>query len=145
MPNFLYIPVLVSETIIASLTFFKGVQHLRNSNHPFIKELYVSGMLFYACLLPLTLANIIFPMWAHNVSPFLAFYQNIFHSILSNRIMLIILTQKRTRRHYPTEELYSGDVELSDITSDGLRFRNDVENAPDIKLASDGRIQPTVE
>ncbi len=59
--------------------------------------------------------------------------------------MLIILTQKRTRRHYPTEELYSGDVELSDITSDGLRFRNDVENAPDIKLASDGRIQPTVE
>ncbi|PBK88786.1 hypothetical protein ARMGADRAFT_1084347 [Armillaria gallica] len=145
MPIFLYIPVLVSETIIASLTFFKGVQHLRNSNHPFIKELYVSGMLFYACLLPLTLANIILPMWAHNVSPFLSFYQNIIHSILSNRILLIILTQRRTRRHYPTEELYSDDVELTDIISDGPESRNDVENAPGITPRSDGRIQPTVE
>ncbi len=117
MPNFLYIPVLVSETVIASLTFFKGVQHLRNSNwHPFITELYVSGMLFYACLLLLTLANILLPMWAHNVAPFLSFYQNIFHSILSNRIMLIILTQKRRRRRYPIAELYTGDVELSVIT-----------------------------
>ncbi len=117
MPNFLYIPVVVSETIIASLTFFKGVQHLRNSNwHPFITELYVSGMLFYACLLLLTLANILLPMWAHNVAPFLSFYQNTFHSILSNRIMLIILTQKRRRRRYPIAELYTGDVELSVIT-----------------------------
>ncbi|PBK88792.1 hypothetical protein ARMGADRAFT_1084350 [Armillaria gallica] len=117
LPIFLYIPVLVSETIIASLTFFKGVQHLRNSDwHPFITEFYISGMLFYASLLLLTLANIILPMWAHNVSPFLAFCQNIFHSILSNRIMLIILTQRRTRRRYSTEESYSGDVELSVIT-----------------------------
>ncbi|PBK61031.1 hypothetical protein ARMSODRAFT_678466 [Armillaria solidipes] len=116
MPNFLYIPVLVSETIIASLTLFKGVQHLRCSSHPFLKEFYVSGMFFYACLLLITLANILVPMWVHNVAPFLAFFQTIFHSILSNRIMLLILTQRRTRRHYPTEELYSGDVELSVIT-----------------------------
>ncbi|KAK0216500.1 hypothetical protein EDD85DRAFT_433990 [Armillaria nabsnona] len=145
LPNFLYIPVLVAETIIASLTFFKGVQHLRNSNHPFIKELYVSGMLFYACLLLLTFANILVPMWGHNITPFLAFYQNTFHSILSNRIMLIILTQKRTRRRYPIAELSSDDVELSDITSEGPGSRNDVENAPGIKPGSDGRIQPTVE
>ncbi|KAK0234878.1 hypothetical protein EDD85DRAFT_96300 [Armillaria nabsnona] len=116
LPNFFYIPVLVSETIIASLTFFKGVQHLRNSNSPFIKEFYVSGMLFYACLLLLTLANILVPLWAHDVAPFLSFYQNLFHSILSNRIMLIILTQKRRHRRYPIAELYSDDVELSIIT-----------------------------
>ncbi|PBK90692.1 hypothetical protein ARMGADRAFT_1014376 [Armillaria gallica] len=124
MPNFLYIPVLVSETIIASLTLFKGVQHLRRSSHPFIKELYVSGMLFYACLLLITLADILLPMWAHNIAAFLACYQAIFHSILSNRIMLLILTQ---RRRYLTEELYSGDVELSDTTPDGPGSRNDVE------------------
>ncbi|PBK85127.1 hypothetical protein ARMGADRAFT_1018170 [Armillaria gallica] len=142
MPNFLYIPVLVSETIIASLTFFKGVQYLRNlSNHPFLTELYVSGMLFYACLLLLTLANILLPMWVHDIAPFLSFYQNTFHSILSNRVMLIILTL----RHYPTEELYSSDVELPDITSDSPGSRNDVENASGITPGSDGRIQPTVE
>ncbi|SJL06896.1 uncharacterized protein ARMOST_10238 [Armillaria ostoyae] len=118
MPNFLYIPVLVSETIIASLTLFKGVQHLRRSSHPFLKEFYVSGMFFYVCLLLITLANILVPMWAHNVAPFLTFYQTILHSILSNRIMLLILTQRRTRRRYPTEELYSesSDVELTVIT-----------------------------
>ncbi len=59
--------------------------------------------------------------------------------------MLLVFTQKRTRRHYPTEELYSGDVELSDITPDGPGSRNDVENAPGMKPGSDGRIQPTVE
>ncbi|KAK0433712.1 hypothetical protein EV421DRAFT_1909902 [Armillaria borealis] len=107
MPNILYIPVLVSETIIASFTLFKGVQHLRRSHDAFVKEFYVSGMFFYACLLLITLANILVPMWAHNVAPFLAFFQSILHSILSNRIMLLILTQKRTRRRYSTEELTS--------------------------------------
>ncbi|KAK0218935.1 hypothetical protein IW262DRAFT_1462525 [Armillaria fumosa] len=116
VPNFLYIPVLVSETIIASLTLFKGVQHLRRSSHPFLKEFYVSGMFFYACLFLITLANILLPMWAHNIAPFLTYFQFIFHSILSNRIMLLIVTQKQTRQRYPTEELYSGDVELSVIT-----------------------------
>ncbi|PBK88756.1 hypothetical protein ARMGADRAFT_1015884 [Armillaria gallica] len=102
-------------------------------------------MLFYACLLLLTLANILVPMWAHDVAPVLSYYQNTFHSILSNRIMLIILTQRQTRRHHSTEELYSGDIELSDITFDDPGSRNDVENAPGIKPGSDGRIQPTVE
>ncbi|PBK60809.1 hypothetical protein ARMSODRAFT_1090115 [Armillaria solidipes] len=115
-PNLLYIPVFVSETIIASLTLFKGVQHLRRSPHPFLKELYVSGTFFYACLLFITLANILLPMWVPGIAPFLSFFQSILHSILSNRIMLLILKQKRSHRRYPTEGLYSGDVELSDIT-----------------------------
>ncbi len=44
------------------------------------------------------------------------FFQSTLHSILSNRILLLILKQRRSHRRYPTEELYSGDVELSDIT-----------------------------
>ncbi|SJL06812.1 uncharacterized protein ARMOST_10154 [Armillaria ostoyae] len=116
VPNLLYIPVFVSETIIASLTLFKGVQHLRRSSHPFLKELYVSGTFFYACILFITLANLLLPMWVPGIAPFLGFFQSILHSILTNRIMLLILTQRRTRRRYPTEELYSGDVELSNIT-----------------------------
>ncbi|SJL06878.1 uncharacterized protein ARMOST_10220 [Armillaria ostoyae] len=145
VPNFLYIPVLVSETTIASLTFVKGVEHLRRSSHPFLKELYGSGMFFYACLLLITLANILLPMWAHDIAPFLAFFQSALHSILTNRIMLLILKQKRTHRRYPTEELYTGDIELSDITSDGPGSRNDVENASGITPGPDGRIQSTVE
>ncbi|KAK0218934.1 hypothetical protein IW262DRAFT_1298045 [Armillaria fumosa] len=132
VPNFLYIPVLVSETIIASLTLFKGVQHLRHSFDPFVTELYVSGMFFYACLLLITLANILLPMWAHNIAPFLTFFQFLFHSILSNRIMLLIVTQKQTRRRNHTDELYSGDVELSDITSADAGSGNDLKNLPGI-------------
>ncbi len=116
MPNLLYIPVIVSETIIASLTLFKGVQHLRRSSHPFLKELYVSGTFFYACLLFITLANLLLPMWVPGIAPFLSFFQSTLHSILSNRILLLILKQRRSHRRYPTEGLYSGDVELSDIT-----------------------------
>ncbi|KAK0433694.1 hypothetical protein EV421DRAFT_1842950 [Armillaria borealis] len=135
--NFLYIPVVVSETIIASLTLFKGVQHLRRSSHPFLKELYISGMLFYACLLLITLANILVPMWAPGKALFLDSFQVNLHSILSNRIMLLILKQRRTYRRYPTEELSMGDIELSD--------ENDVKNAPGIAPGPDGRIQSTVE
>ncbi|SJL06894.1 uncharacterized protein ARMOST_10236 [Armillaria ostoyae] len=72
MTKLLYIPVLVSETIIALLTLFKGVQHLRRSSHPFLTELYVSGMFFYACLLFITLANILLPMWVPGIALFLA-------------------------------------------------------------------------
>ncbi|KAK0429972.1 hypothetical protein EV421DRAFT_381523 [Armillaria borealis] len=125
--NLLYIPVIVSETIIASLTLFKGVQHFRRSSHPFLKELYVSGMFFYACLLFITLANILVPMWAPGMALFLGSFQVNLHSILSNRIMLLILKQRRTYRRYPTEELSTGDMELSDITSDGPESRNDVK------------------
>ncbi len=50
-----------------------------------------------------------------------------------------------TYRRYPTEELYTGDIELSDITSDGPGSRNDVENAPGITPGPEGRIQSTVE
>ncbi|KAK0186995.1 hypothetical protein F5146DRAFT_1003976 [Armillaria mellea] len=132
MPNILYIPVVVSETIIASLTLFKGVQHLRHSSHPFVTELYVSGMFFYLYLFFITLANILLPMWAHNITPFLTFFQTIFHSILSNRILLLIVTQKQTRRRYPTEELYTGDVELSDITSADAESGNDPKFLPEI-------------
>ncbi|KAK0489789.1 hypothetical protein EDD18DRAFT_1188361 [Armillaria luteobubalina] len=120
MSHLLYIPVLVSETIIASLTLFKGVQHLRRSSHPFIKELYVSGIFFYTCLLLITLVNILVPMWAPGITLFLSSFQINLHSILSNRIMLIILTQRQTYRRYSTDERYTGDIELSDIISDDL-------------------------
>ncbi len=145
MTRFLYIPVIVSETIIASLTLFKGVQHLRRSSHPFLTELYVSGMFFYACLLFMTLANILVPIWAPSVALFLGSFQINLHSILTNRIMLLILKQRRTYRRYHTEELYTSDIELSDITSDGPGSGNDVENAPGRIPECDGRIQPTVE
>ncbi|KAK0444982.1 uncharacterized protein EV420DRAFT_1572787 [Desarmillaria tabescens] len=111
-----YIPIVVSETTIASLTLFKGIQHLRRSSHPFLIELYVSGMFFYVCLLLITLANILVPMWANSIAPFLSYFQLILHSILSSRIMLLILKQRQIRRSYPTEELYTGDIELSHTT-----------------------------
>ncbi|KAK0502483.1 hypothetical protein EDD18DRAFT_1141049 [Armillaria luteobubalina] len=120
MAQLLYIPVLVSETIIASLTLFKGVQHLRRSSHPFLKELYVSGIFFYGCLFLITLANILVPMRAPGIMPFLGSFQINLHSILSNRIMLIILKQRQPYRRCSTDELYTGDIELSDIISDGL-------------------------
>ncbi|PBK82104.1 hypothetical protein ARMGADRAFT_742052 [Armillaria gallica] len=104
MTKLLYIPVLVSETIIALLTLFKGVQHLRRSFHPFITELYVSGMFFYACILFMTLANNLLPMWVPGSALFLGPFQSILHSTLSNRILLLILKQRRIRRRYPTEE-----------------------------------------
>ncbi len=124
--------MIVSETIIALLTLFKGVQHLRRSSHPFIIELYVSGMFFYACILFMTLANILLPMWVPGIALFLGPFQSILHSILSNRILLLILKQRRIRRRYPTEESYTGDVELSNITSDGPGSVNDVKSVPGI-------------
>ncbi|KAK0444984.1 uncharacterized protein EV420DRAFT_1648503 [Desarmillaria tabescens] len=116
MAETFYIPVLVSETIIASLTLFKGVQHLRHSSHPFLIEFYVSGMFFYVCLLLMTVANILVPVWTDGITPFLTYFLRILHSILSSRIMLLIVKQRRKHRRYLDEEPYTGDVELSHTT-----------------------------
>ncbi|KAK0460153.1 uncharacterized protein EV420DRAFT_1673206 [Desarmillaria tabescens] len=126
LPELFYVPVLISETIIASLTLFKGIQHLHRSSHPFVTELYASGMFFYVCLFLISLTNILVPMWTDAITPFLSYFQHILHSILSSRIMLLILRQKGTRR--PAEELYMGDFELSECyTFDCARTRSDSE------------------
>ncbi len=78
-------------------------------------------------------------MWAPGITLFLGSFQVNLHSILTNRIMLL------TYRRYPTGELYTSDIELSDITSDGPGSRNDVKNAPGIAPIPDGRTQSTVE
>lgn len=106
-----FIFMLVIDTIIALLTLFKGVEHLRRSNHPFLTEFYASGMLFYICIFIISLANILVPMWAPDLIGFLSGFQRIFHSILCNRVMLLILKQ---RQRSPTEDPYTGDVGLSD-------------------------------
>ncbi len=80
----------------------------------------------------MTLANILLPMWVPGIALFLG--QSILHCILSNRVLLFILKQRRIRRRYPTEESYTGDVDLSDITSDGPRSENDVKSVPGIML-----------
>ncbi|KAK0234809.1 hypothetical protein EDD85DRAFT_845451, partial [Armillaria nabsnona] len=51
---------------------------------------------FYACLLLITLPNILLPMWAHDIASFPGFFQSVLHSILSNHIMLLILKQRWT-------------------------------------------------
>ncbi|KAK0234847.1 hypothetical protein EDD85DRAFT_938984 [Armillaria nabsnona] len=60
-------------------------------------------------------------MWAPGIALFLGSFQINLHSILTNRIMLLILKQRQTYRRYPIEEL------------------NDVENAPGITPTPDGR------
>ncbi|KAK0470609.1 hypothetical protein IW261DRAFT_1515920 [Armillaria novae-zelandiae] len=106
-----YILILATDTIIALLTLFKGIEHLRRSTHPFLIELYASGMLFYICIFMISLANILVPIWVPSLTASLGCYQRIFHSILCNRVMLLIFKQ---RRLHSTEETYTDDVELSD-------------------------------
>ncbi|KAK0200420.1 hypothetical protein DFS33DRAFT_1387621 [Desarmillaria ectypa] len=108
-----YILMLVTDTIVAFLTLFKGIEHLRPSTHPFLTELYASGMLFYVCIFIVSLVNILVPVWVSNLTASLACFQHIFHSILCNRVMLLILKQ---RQHYSTEETYTDSIELSDTT-----------------------------
>ncbi|KAK0187097.1 hypothetical protein F5146DRAFT_762673 [Armillaria mellea] len=106
-----YILILVTDTIVALPTLFKGIEHLRRSTHPFLIELYASGMLFYVCIFIISLANILVPIWDPSLTASLGCYQRIFHSILCNRVMLLIFKQ---RRLHSTEETYTDDVELSD-------------------------------
>ncbi|KAK0447462.1 uncharacterized protein EV420DRAFT_876850 [Desarmillaria tabescens] len=106
-----YILMLVTDTIIALITLFKGVEHLRRSTHPFLMVFYASGMLFYICIFTISLANILLPIWVPKSTAFLGCFQRIFHSILCNRVMLLILKQCRRR---PTEEFCMDSIELPD-------------------------------
>ncbi|KAK0460151.1 FtsJ-like methyltransferase-domain-containing protein [Desarmillaria tabescens] len=124
-----FVPVLISEMVIASLTLFKGIQHLRHSSHPFLIEFYISGMFFYACLFLITLANILAPTWAN--TPFLDYVQLILHSILSSRIMLLIVKQRRIHQCYLDEEPYTGDIELSAKNHQKIPAQSNEMFAPD--------------
>ncbi|KAK0489770.1 hypothetical protein EDD18DRAFT_1188276 [Armillaria luteobubalina] len=90
-------------------------------------------MFFYASILFITLANILLPMWVPGIALFLGAFQSIIHSILSNRILLLILTQRWIHRHNRTEELYSSVLELSDVTSGGPGSENEAKNIPRIR------------
>ncbi|KAJ6450794.1 hypothetical protein C8R45DRAFT_1042794 [Mycena sanguinolenta] len=86
-----YILVLLLETTIVILTAVKAFRHLRYSREPWLIRLYRDGMMFYVCLLLISLANILVPILAPSMfSNWLASPQRVLHSVLCTRVLLRI-------------------------------------------------------
>uniref|UniRef100_A0A8H7XNM7 Uncharacterized protein n=1 Tax=Psilocybe cubensis TaxID=181762 RepID=A0A8H7XNM7_PSICU len=93
-----FIAVLISETTIVLLTGIRAVSHLRQSNSPWVHQLYKRGFLFYIYLLILTMINLLYPIFASpSLKTTFTDPQRALHSMLCNRVIFLIFSvQKRT-------------------------------------------------
>ncbi|KAJ7641385.1 hypothetical protein FB45DRAFT_356549 [Roridomyces roridus] len=81
-----YLMIMISET------------DLRRS-HSWVLKLYQDGMLFYAYLLMISVANVLVPILGPRpLANWLATPQRVFHSILCTRVLFLILRQRRLVR-----------------------------------------------
>ncbi|KAF9465282.1 hypothetical protein BDZ94DRAFT_388538 [Collybia nuda] len=87
-----YVPLVVHQTLIFSLTILKGVEHYRKGVYgtSLINTFYRDGIVYYALLVAFSIGNL---ATTHTQSDmitlyFLIFLQQVIHSILSSRMML---------------------------------------------------------
>ncbi|KIM37494.1 hypothetical protein M413DRAFT_448541 [Hebeloma cylindrosporum] len=92
-----YIALAFFETVVAILTGVRAYQTLRHSEARWIIQLYQEGLLFYLYCLSISLANVLVPIFAPRFfSNWLATPQRVVHSVVANRVLLLIFKQKST-------------------------------------------------
>jgi len=90
-----YILLAFSETTMAVLTGIAAYRHLRHSQSRWVTQLYREGLLFYVYLLSISIANVLVPILAPRIfANWLATPQRVMHSVLCNRVLLMILKQR---------------------------------------------------
>ncbi|KAI0088074.1 hypothetical protein BDY19DRAFT_208207 [Irpex rosettiformis] len=91
-----FILLVLAEIVIVILTLIKGIQHVRTMTGmtPVITTLYRDGVLFFICLLVISLVNILVPLLEsqHKASISLAMFLRVMHSTLCCRVLLNIRT-----------------------------------------------------
>ncbi|KAF9465281.1 hypothetical protein BDZ94DRAFT_1296545 [Collybia nuda] len=103
-----YIPLLVHQTLIFLLTAIKGYEHYSDGlyNASLIHTFYRDGIIYYALLVAFSAGNI---ATTHERSDmtilyFLAFLQQVIHSILSSRMLLHLRQQASAGRLSSSEQ-----------------------------------------
>ncbi|KDR66170.1 hypothetical protein GALMADRAFT_259632 [Galerina marginata CBS 339.88] len=111
-----YISLALFETIMAVLTGIEAYRHLRHSQSRWVVQLYREGLIFYVYMLVISIANILVPILAPRIfANWLATPQRVMHSVLCNRVLLLILKQRSSsnmtnRVHRFGEELTKDPV-----------------------------------
>jgi len=87
-----FVLIALSETVVVTLTWLKGREHLRSSKKSWVKRIYQDGLIFYIYLLIITIVNIIVPAAAPEpkYKNYLAVLQHLSHSVFCNRVILRI-------------------------------------------------------
>ncbi|KAF9005205.1 hypothetical protein BDQ17DRAFT_1408526 [Cyathus striatus] len=95
-----YILTFFSESTIVSLTLIRASQHIPRSSSAWVARLYQNGIFFCFCMLGISLANVLVPVLASpQYKLILASPQRILHSIFCNRVMLLILENRKTSQY----------------------------------------------
>ncbi|KAJ7576006.1 hypothetical protein C8J56DRAFT_974328 [Mycena floridula] len=89
-----YILLAMCESVIAIMMGIKAFQHLPHSHSRWVESLYKNGLLYYLCLLAVSLGNVIVPIANSHLANMLATPQRVLHSILCNRLLFLILSSR---------------------------------------------------
>jgi len=108
-----YILLVLCETVIAIMMAIKAFQHLPHSHSRWVDSLYKNGLLYYACLFAISLGNVLVPVVNSHLANMLATPQRVLHSILCNRLLFLILSNKSSSASPPGFTSALPDEEIS--------------------------------
>ncbi|KAJ7598868.1 hypothetical protein C8J56DRAFT_915214 [Mycena floridula] len=104
-----YIAVAASETIIGALMISKAVKDLPRSNSHWVAQLYREGIIFYLGIIVISLLNATVPFFAPQVAGSLSMLQRGAHSIICNRILLLIF---RTQTALASPQMFTSALDV---------------------------------
>lgn len=97
---YVFLLILVMETIIVSLTALRARYHLKSSNAGWVMRLYRQGFVFYLYMLAISLLNVVWPLirvgaasQSYNSVIFIGL-QRVLHSIFCNRVFFIVFKRR---------------------------------------------------
>ncbi|KAG2015036.1 hypothetical protein CC2G_008343 [Coprinopsis cinerea AmutBmut pab1-1] len=142
--RWVFMIVFISEFLTVAATMVKAVQHLRQSNSSWVSELYKNGIMFSVSILLLSFFNMLMPelvVGLHLPPPYIAIlapFQSTMESVLCNRVMFIILKQRRLNAGHeefwlseepraPSDNLSSEGIFTSVYESTGQQKSDEVE------------------
>ncbi|TDL25205.1 hypothetical protein BD410DRAFT_630709 [Rickenella mellea] len=108
--------VTVVEFTSTGLLVIKAIQHFRITRSSLMTTIYHDGVLYFACVLATTVANLIVVLSASaDINNFLIVVQRVLHSVLCSRVLLHIRSAyKAQQRHLTGDSL--PPIVISQIT-----------------------------
>ncbi|KAF9555712.1 hypothetical protein CPC08DRAFT_752925 [Agrocybe pediades] len=131
-----FLIVSVSEVVVLALTFVKAKQHLTQTSHKWVNQLYNNGIIYCTCIVGLSLANCVMTFSATPAyQPLLLPLHRDLHSVLCNRVVFLILKHRKSRSIIEPNDRRDQNTRVTGTVALFTSVYMDVDN-PDIVCSS---------
>ncbi|TDL25182.1 hypothetical protein BD410DRAFT_628878 [Rickenella mellea] len=124
------IPISVIESISTGLMTIKAIQHFRVSRSSLMTTIYNDGLLYFAYIQAITIANLTVMVSAPaDIGMLVVVFQRVLHSVLCSRVLLHIRSAYEAQnRHLIGNTLPTMVVAQTEPVTDGRQPSNHLES-----------------